>query len=218
MGSKDNVLKVHCLHFSVVFRSLLGLLGVNRFGRLSSATEQGLGLERSLVSIASAAENVDLDDLALVKVLQRHDALKNKGVRVLHVQVQESHHGDTLVNTFKRRRDLLKIVGLDGGGDLLRRSLAERGARLLVSESSQVVLLVDHVLRVSVGKEHNNARRNITKTNNSDDLGVLEVKLAAETVDGKHDNQVRDHRIHFGRFWRLKLRKKMQLAKARLAF
>lgn len=61
-------------------------------------TEHRSGLERSFkVTVGWFSEYMNSDNLGIVQVLQAHKGLDKEGLSVLHVNVEEGHHGDTKV-------------------------------------------------------------------------------------------------------------------------
>lgn len=174
----------------------LGLLGA----LTSHVTEHGRRLERAHIVGALTTEQVDLHDLVLVHGLEGHDALQNKGLGVLHVEVHERHHGNALANALEGGRHLLEVVGLDRGRDRRGLLLAERRLRLLILEGGELVLAVDDLADVQVNEQNDDVRGDVGRAHLLHDRVVFEVDLAGKLVDGKHKQHVSDHRIHFGKF------------------
>lgn len=81
---------------------------------------------------------MDLDHVALEGALEGDDALDEKRVGVLEVDVHESHHGNTHGLTTESGANLLRIVGVDGGGDKLALLGRAHGGGLDVLESGKV--------------------------------------------------------------------------------
>lgn len=81
---------------------------------------------------------MDLDEVALKGALDGEDALDHERVGVLHVDVHESHHGDSHELATEGCLELLVVVGLDGGGDELALLAGSDGCGLDVFESGHV--------------------------------------------------------------------------------
>lgn len=61
-------------------------------------TKHRSGLEWSFkVSIGCLPEYMNSDDLCVIQVLHAHEGLDKERLSVLHVDVEEGHHGDTKV-------------------------------------------------------------------------------------------------------------------------
>jgi len=65
------------------------------------------------------AEEVDLDEVALERALERDDGLDEERVGVLEVDVHDGHHADTHQLRLVQFAELLEVVGLDRGRDEL---------------------------------------------------------------------------------------------------
>lgn len=100
--------------------SLDGLLVTLGRTLLHGAHEPSSLLEGTLeVANGRLAVDVDLDEVALEGALDGEDALDEKRVGVLHVEVHDGHDGNAHHLTAEESAELVLVVGLDGGGDEL---------------------------------------------------------------------------------------------------
>lgn len=61
-------------------------------------TEHRGGLEWSFkVTLGCFPEYMNSDNFCVIQILQAHEGLDKKGLSVLHVDMEEGHHGDTKV-------------------------------------------------------------------------------------------------------------------------
>jgi hypothetical protein len=106
---------------SGLLRSLEGLLVLSGCSRsLEAAHEPSSSLERTLqVSDSWLAEQVDLDLVAFECTLEGDDRLDQERVRVLEVQVHDSHHSHAHYLCLVESLHLLDIVFVVGGCDEL---------------------------------------------------------------------------------------------------
>lgn len=119
--------------------SLNGLLVAGSRATLHGRHEVAGGLEGALeVARGGLAIDVDLDKVALEHALDGDDALDQKRVGVLHVEVHESHHGNSHELAAEGSLELAKIVGVDRGSDELALLAGAHGGRLDVLEGGHV--------------------------------------------------------------------------------
>lgn len=115
MGEKRNLL---CLDTTLagLFCGFDGLLVGLWVGTTGGSTEHGWGLEGSLqVAGGRLVEDVDLDLVVFQSGLDWGHDLHEQRVGVLHVQVHETHHGETGVDGLDGGVDLLQVVVTHGG-------------------------------------------------------------------------------------------------------
>lgn len=93
---------------------------------------------------------MDLDHVVLESALEGDDALDEKRVGVVHVQVHESHHGHTHSLATESGADLLVVVGVDGGGDELALLGGAHGGGLNILEGGEVCKVLVSVKLVMI--------------------------------------------------------------------
>ena len=106
---------------------------------LAHIHEATSSLPRSLqVTLGRLAPEVDLDQVALERGLERDDRLDDKRVGVLHVEVHKGHHANAHELRLEKRLQLLLVVVLDGGDDGLGLFLRTHGRGLDVFKGLEV--------------------------------------------------------------------------------
>jgi hypothetical protein len=96
-------------------------------------------LPRSLqITSRRLAHEVDLDKVTLESALERDDGLYEQRVRVLEVNVHDSHHADAHQLRLVELAELLEIVGFDRGRDKLGLFARAHGRRLDVLDDGHI--------------------------------------------------------------------------------
>jgi hypothetical protein len=110
-------LLVLCATTTSLLGSLNALLIRLDLATLHGAHESSGCLEWSLeLATRWLAEEVDLDEIALESALEWNNALDEERVRVLEVDVHDSHHADTHKLCAEESLELLLVVCVNGGG------------------------------------------------------------------------------------------------------
>jgi hypothetical protein len=179
-------------------RTLSGLNGLLvALGRatLHGAHETGRLLEGTLeVTSGRLAKDVNLDHVVLESALERDDALDEKRVGVVHVQVHESHHGHTHGLATESGADLLVVVGVNGGGDELALLRGTHRSGLNILEGGEVLLLVDLQLGVEVETSNDNVAGKVDGTDNVEHKRIIERNALGDLHHTQDDDQVGDLR------------------------
>jgi len=193
--------------------SLDGLL-VALGGTAHGAHEAGRLLEGALeVATGRLAEDVDLDHVVFDSALEGKDGLDEERVGVLHVKVHEAHHGHAHGLGAERSLDLLRVVGVDSGGDelgLLSRAdgrrldvleggevcqraellACENGCMPIRQEGNRTLLLVDEHLCVEVEASDDEVAQEVHGANTVEDVGVVKGDTLGDLHHSKNDDNI----------------------------
>jgi hypothetical protein len=154
-------------------------------------------------------QEMNFDKVALESALERDDGLNKKRVRVLEIDVHNSHHADTHQLRLVELAELLEIVGLDRGRDELGLFAGTHGSRLNVFDDSHVwrfvsanrshadltesrvraldagcqertILLVDLLLDIEVDARNDQIGDDIERAHAVEDIWVIERNLLGD--------------------------------------